>query len=109
MPFIHCVKFLLRLCKPIDGTKADDVSNLYESLIGNFEDIVQYNKDNKAFEGGKHDNVTIETLCDIMAGGEISRDKEKMKEMQNNLEQYSIRCEAASRKILNQIDVMAMG
>ena len=36
------------------------------TLIGNFEDIVQYNKDNKAFEGSTHDNVTIETLCDIM-------------------------------------------
>ena len=65
-----------RLCKPIDGTNANDVSNLFESLIGNFEDIVQYNKDNKAFEGGKHDNVTIETLCDIMAGGRISREEE---------------------------------
>ena len=57
------------------------MSNLYESLIGNFEDIVQYNKDNKAFEGGKHDNVTIETLCDIMAGGDTTHDEEKIKEM----------------------------
>ena len=56
------------------------MSNLYESLIGNFEDIVQYNKDNKAFEGGKHDNVTIETLCDIMAGGS-SAQEEKTTEM----------------------------
>ena len=52
------------------------MSNLYGSLIGNFEDIVQYNKDNKAFEGGKHDNVTIETLCDIMAGGREEENSE---------------------------------
>ena len=40
-------------------------------MIGNFEDIVQYNKDNKAFEGSTHDNVTIETLCDIMTKDEV--------------------------------------
>jgi hypothetical protein len=57
---------LARLCSPFDGTNDDNVATLFESLIGNFEDIVQYNKDNKAFEGGKHDNVTIDTLCDIM-------------------------------------------
>ena len=71
-----------RLCKPIDGTNANDVSNLFESLIGNFEDIVQYNKDNKAFEGGKHDNVTIKTLCDIMAGdSEESSETSELDEM----------------------------
>ncbi len=61
-------KFLPRLCKPLDGTKSEDVATLFEGLIGNFEDIVQYNKDNRAFEGGKHNNVTVETLCDIMTG-----------------------------------------
>ena len=45
------------------------MSNLFEALIGNFEDIVQYNRDNRAFEGSKHDNVTIDTLCDIMTAG----------------------------------------
>jgi hypothetical protein len=30
---------------------AKDVSNLFESIIGNFEDVVQYNRDNREFEG----------------------------------------------------------
>ncbi len=28
----------------------NDVSNLMSSLAGNFENVVQYNKDNRAFE-----------------------------------------------------------
>ena len=36
---------------------------------------MQYNKDNKAFEGGTHDNVTIQTLCDIMDGGLSAREE----------------------------------
>ena len=35
------------LCTPFDGTVLTDVINLFESLIGNFEGIVQYNKDNR--------------------------------------------------------------
>jgi len=35
-------------------------------MAGNFEDIVQYNEDNRAFEGSKTANITIGTLCDIM-------------------------------------------
>ena len=55
-----------RLCSPLDRTNTNDVINLYESLIGNFEGIVQYNKDNKAFEGAQWGNVTIDTVCDIL-------------------------------------------
>lgn len=54
------------LCEPFNGDNGNDVANFFETLIGNFEGIVQYNKDNKAFEGSTHDNVTIDTLCDIM-------------------------------------------
>ena len=55
-----------QLCSSLDGKNQDDVTNLFESLIGNFEGIVQYNKDNRAFEGAEWENVTIDTLCDIM-------------------------------------------
>ena len=44
------------------------MANFFENLVGNFEDTVQYNKDNRAFEGATNTNVTIETLCDIMTG-----------------------------------------
>lgn len=41
------------------------MTNVYASLSGNFEGAVQYNKDNKAFEGGDM-NLTIDLLCDAM-------------------------------------------
>ncbi|XP_055328720.1 putative serine protease K12H4.7 [Paramacrobiotus metropolitanus] len=55
-----------QLCTPIDVTVKKDVQNLVESLAGNFEGVVQYNRDNRAFEGALATNITIETLCDIM-------------------------------------------
>lgn len=41
---------LFQLCDPLDGTKKLDVSNLVGNLAGNFEGVVQYNKDNRKFE-----------------------------------------------------------
>ncbi|KAL5004772.1 hypothetical protein ScPMuIL_018228 [Solemya velum] len=58
---------LFRLCDPIDHYNAPDVANLYSTLAGNFEGIVQYNKDNRAFEGAVDTKVTIDTLCEIMS------------------------------------------
>ncbi len=55
-----------RLCDDFDGSNKKDVSSLFETLAGNFMDIVQYNEDNRAFEGSKTANITIQTLCDIM-------------------------------------------
>ena len=63
---VQLINNKFRLCSPLDRTNTNDVINLYESLIGNFEGIVQYNKDNKAFEGAQWGNVTIDTVCDIL-------------------------------------------
>ena len=41
-------KFML--CTPFDGSNPLDVSNFFSNLAGNFEGVVQYNKDNRAFE-----------------------------------------------------------
>ena len=38
------------LCTDVDISNALDVANLFSSLAGNFEGVVQYNKDNRAFE-----------------------------------------------------------
>ena len=66
-----------KLCGSFDGRNEADVTNFYESIIGNFEGVVQYNKDNRAFEGYEWGNVTIDTVCDIMtstrAGSELDR------------------------------------
>jgi hypothetical protein len=50
----------------LDGQNSKDVASLFETLAGNFMDIVQYNEDNRGFEGSKTANITIQTLCDIM-------------------------------------------
>ncbi|XP_064088841.1 putative serine protease K12H4.7 [Macrobrachium nipponense] len=55
-----------KLCVPLDGTKKLDVSNLFATLAGYIEEVVQYNKDNRGFEGVKGVNITIETLCNIL-------------------------------------------
>ena len=43
--------FHFRLCTPFNATNTKDVANLFESIIGNFMDVVQYNRDNREFEG----------------------------------------------------------
>lgn len=58
---------MFTLCSPFDGAKTEDTATLFESLIGNFEGVVQYNKDNRDWEGAKFTNITLNTLCDIMA------------------------------------------
>nr|KAG5697556.1 hypothetical protein BaRGS_019777 [Batillaria attramentaria] len=60
------VKDMFKLCNDVNMTNTLDVANLYATLAGNFEGVVQYNKDNRAFEGAVGTNITIDTLCDIM-------------------------------------------
>jgi hypothetical protein len=42
--------WLCRLCDDIDVNSQNDLSNLFTNLAGNFEGVVQYNKDNRKFE-----------------------------------------------------------
>jgi len=62
------------LCQPFDGTNKANVATLVETLLGNFETIIQYNKDKKT---GKWSNITTKSLCDIMTnntlGSELQR------------------------------------
>lgn len=41
---------IFSLCDPLDTSQYVDGSNLFSNLAGNFEGVVQYNKDNRAFE-----------------------------------------------------------
>jgi hypothetical protein len=59
------------LCDTITDVPKNDISNLYENLAGNFAGVVQYNKDNRLFEGAKDANITIDTVCDIMTNGSL--------------------------------------
>ncbi len=46
------------LCDDFYGTNAKDVASLFSSIANNIMNIVQYNKDNRAFEG-KYINTTL--------------------------------------------------
>ena len=41
---------MFKLCAPFNGSNQNDLRNLAQALVGNFEGIVQYNRDNRAFE-----------------------------------------------------------
>eukprot|EP00795_Rhopilema_esculentum_P016900 gene16900-8384_t len=56
---------IFKLCKPATDDNFD-IMNFASSLADNFAGVVQYNKDNRAFEGARGTNITIETLCKIM-------------------------------------------
>ncbi|XP_076060086.1 putative serine protease K12H4.7 [Oratosquilla oratoria] len=62
-----------KLCSPLNGKEKRDVANLYASLAGNFEGVVQYNKDNREFEGVKGTNITIDVLCNIMGNASLGQ------------------------------------
>lgn len=59
------VNEIFKLCDPIDVLEKNDVSNLYESLAGNFAGIAQYNGDNRQFEG-ETSSLTLDSICAIM-------------------------------------------
>lgn len=53
------VETMFNVSPPIQNQ--DDVALLADTLVGNFAEIVQYNRDNLPFN-----NVTIDDLCDVM-------------------------------------------
>lgn len=57
---------MFKLCDKIDPDNTLDKAGFFENVAGNFENVVQYNKDNRAFEGAIGTNITIDTLCSIM-------------------------------------------
>ena len=65
---------MFRLCQPFDGTRRENIATLVETLLGNFETVVQYNRD------GGRSNVTTGALCRLMAdstrGSELHRQGE---------------------------------
>ncbi|XP_048016571.1 thymus-specific serine protease [Megalobrama amblycephala] len=54
------------LCSKLQIQSKMDSAYLLESLAGNFMDVVQYNEDNRAFEGAVGTNITIKVLCSVM-------------------------------------------
>ncbi|KAM9318951.1 thymus-specific serine protease [Pholidichthys leucotaenia] len=54
------------LCSKLQIQSEMDSAYFLETLAGNFMDVVQYNEDNRGFEGVTGTNITIKVLCGIM-------------------------------------------
>ncbi|XP_069474262.1 putative serine protease K12H4.7 isoform X3 [Ambystoma mexicanum] len=87
------------LCERLQVESEMDSAYFLETMAGNFMDVVQYNKDNRAFEGVKGTNITIQVLCDVMLnvslGTPYDRYAAVVRLMQQALE---IKCVDASYK-----------
>ncbi|XP_012718682.2 thymus-specific serine protease isoform X2 [Fundulus heteroclitus] len=59
------------LCSPLQIQSEMDSAYLLEMLAGNFMDVVQYNEDNRGFEGVVGTNVTIKVLCGVMSDASL--------------------------------------
>ncbi|KAM4694363.1 putative serine protease K12H4.7 [Discoglossus pictus] len=56
----------LRLCELLQIASEMDKSYLLDTLAQNVMDIVQYDRDNREFEGALGTNITIQVLCDTL-------------------------------------------
>ncbi|XP_058846354.1 thymus-specific serine protease isoform X2 [Acipenser ruthenus] len=56
-----------RLCETLQIQSDMDLAYFLEVLAGNFMDVVQYNDDNREFEGVRGTNITIKVLCGLMS------------------------------------------
>ncbi|VVC45708.1 Alpha/Beta hydrolase fold,Peptidase S28 [Cinara cedri] len=74
-----------KLCDPLDIHKQKDISNFFETLAGNFAEIVQYNKDNRFYENPERSSVTLETLCDIMVNKSLKTSLDRYAAVNNKL------------------------
>ncbi|KAI2656466.1 hypothetical protein H4Q32_013411 [Labeo rohita] len=63
---LEVISLSLRLCSKPQIQSETDSAYLLESLAENFMDVVQYNEDNRAFEGAVGTNITIKVLCSVM-------------------------------------------
>lgn len=55
------------LCSKLQIQTEMDSAYFLETLAGNFMDVVQYNEDNRGFEGAIGTNITIQVLCGVMS------------------------------------------
>ncbi|XP_053565946.1 LOW QUALITY PROTEIN: putative serine protease K12H4.7 [Bombina bombina] len=56
-----------KLCELLQINSAMDLAFFLDAVAEYIMDVVQYNNDNREFEGVKGTNMTIQVVCDIMA------------------------------------------
>ncbi|RWS03270.1 putative serine protease K12H4.7-like protein, partial [Dinothrombium tinctorium] len=61
------IKNKLHLCENFDGNNPKDVSTLFLLLVENFEDIVQYNMNNRNIRKTPLAKISTKTICEMMA------------------------------------------
>ncbi|XP_012279543.1 putative serine protease K12H4.7 [Orussus abietinus] len=83
------------LCDPLDPahTKPKDVANFYETLAGNFAEVVQYNKDNR--NSTKKLNHTIDDVCNHLVDERNGIPIDRLAAMSNSM------LKASDEKCLN--------
>ncbi|CAI5694616.1 unnamed protein product [Oreochromis niloticus] len=59
------------LCSKLQIQTDMDSAYFLETLAGNFMDVVQYNEDNRGFEGLTGTNITIKVLCSVMTDSSL--------------------------------------
>ncbi|XP_073437207.1 putative serine protease K12H4.7 [Dendrobates tinctorius] len=59
------------LCQVLVIRSKMDMAFLLDTIAEYIMDVVQYNNDNRAFEGVKSGNITIQVVCDIMSNETI--------------------------------------
>ncbi|KAJ8256270.1 hypothetical protein COCON_G00184220 [Conger conger] len=61
------------LCEKLQIQSDKDSAYFLETLAGNFMDVVQYNQDNREFEGAIGTNITIQVLCGVMLDASLGQ------------------------------------
>ncbi|KAM9316476.1 putative serine protease K12H4.7 [Gastrophryne carolinensis] len=56
-----------KLCDPLGISSEMDMAYFLDTISEYIMDVVQYNNDNREFEGVKTTNITIEVVCNIMS------------------------------------------
>lgn len=59
------------LCSKLQNQTEMDSAYFLETLAGSFMDVVQYNEDNRGFEGVIGTNITIKVLCSVMSDASL--------------------------------------
>ncbi|MEE6510932.1 hypothetical protein FKM82_031266 [Ascaphus truei] len=88
-----------RLCELLQVNSVMDSAYFLEALAENIMNVVQYNNDNRAFEGIKGTNITMQVVCDIMANESLGAPYERYVRVINTiLEAMEEKCVDASYK-----------
>lgn len=81
-----------KTCKPLT-LNSNDVPQFVQGTAGNFFGVIQYNKDNREFEGAVGTNITVDTLCAIMNNEGIGDELQRYAAVNNMmLKTYSQAC-----------------